>query len=50
MKIYIFILLAATFGFVSNAQTVTTLQNDGVMLKSGQPFFPIGLYNFGEAK
>ncbi len=38
------IIILAFLKTMSFAQTISTVRNDGVMLKNGQPFFPIGFY------
>jgi hypothetical protein len=44
MKKPLLIIILTFIQIVFFAQTITTLRSDGVMLKNGQPFFPIGYY------
>jgi hypothetical protein len=44
MSKYLFTIILAIIQVITSAQTITTLRGDGVMLKNGQPFFPIGYY------
>jgi hypothetical protein len=44
MKTFFGIIVLSIIQTTSFAQTITTLRSDGVMLKNGQPFFPIGYY------
>jgi hypothetical protein len=43
MKKSLLVILLAVIQLASTSQTVTTLRSDGVMLKNGQPFSPLGI-------